>query len=225
MARRAGTRGALIPVYQFLLKWYTMFPCESDGAGQAFENKFTTVDEVEAYVPQIRVTGLETPLLACNLGLFDPEYIDWQGKYNDYDLYADSKKRLDKLGFKERDFSKLDGIVFSTCKVFPTEANPDPLHKIDDGDRGVGAMWVKIEKCTQLLVGDMNGLSDPKVKLTFDNMKWITATVQNDLDPTFGEDFRVPVWEFLEKGDPKGELVAFVSDEDDYLVSGSQCIS
>jgi hypothetical protein len=27
MARRAGTRGALIPVYQFLLKWYTMFPC------------------------------------------------------------------------------------------------------------------------------------------------------------------------------------------------------
>ena len=30
MARRAGTRGALIPVYQFLLKWYTMFPWSHD---------------------------------------------------------------------------------------------------------------------------------------------------------------------------------------------------
>jgi hypothetical protein len=210
----AGTFGAYFLLFESYCSVANLF-CginESDGAGQAFENKFTTVDEIEAYVPQIRVKGLETPLLACNLGLFDPEYIDWQGKYANYDLYADSKKMFGGL-----DDLSMEGRIFSTCKLYPTEANPDPLHKVDDGDHGAGAMWVTIDKCEGLLVGDINGLSDPKVKLTYEDMNWITVTVQNELDPDFDENFRVPVWEYLEKGDPKGGLIACVTDEDDYL--------
>jgi hypothetical protein len=190
---------------------------ESDGAGKANDNRYTTVDEVEAYVPQIRDDGLETPLLACNLGLFDPEYIDWQGKYANYDLYADSEKILQDLGFTG-DASLDINTIFSTCKVYPTEANPDPLHKIDDGDHGFGAMWVGVERCENLIVGDAFSMSsDPKVKVIFDGMKWKTITVQNSLEPVFGEDFRVPVMEVPVKGSADSELVLVVTDEDDYL--------
>jgi hypothetical protein len=119
------------------------------------------------------------------LSLFDPEYIDWQGKYADFDLCSDFKEILDEHGDTGQDGPNLDnGSIFSICKVYPTEANPDPLRKVDDGDHGVGAMWVTVQRCDNLLSGDShNGLSDPLVKLTFEDMKWITVTVQNELEP------------------------------------------
>jgi hypothetical protein len=52
------------------------------------------VDEIQAYVPQMRYKGLETPLIACDISVFDTEYIDWNGNYNEYDLFAEAKDDL-----------------------------------------------------------------------------------------------------------------------------------
>jgi hypothetical protein len=79
----------------------------------------------QAYVPQIRYDKLDTPLLACNLSHFDLEYIDWQGNYLDFDLRSDTKKEVAQWRMAD-----LDGKMFSICKVYPTQANPDPLHKV-----------------------------------------------------------------------------------------------
>jgi hypothetical protein len=155
-------------------------------------------------------------LLACNLGFFDHEYIDWQGNYENYDLHTDVTKELERTQ-KGREQRLLDGRLFSTCKVFPTKMNPDPLHKLDEGDRGVGAMRITVEQCSDLLSSDADGKSDPKVLVTYAEMTWRTATVQNDLCPIFNEDFRVPVWTIPTEGDPKSKIELKVSDEDDYL--------
>jgi hypothetical protein len=42
-----------------------------DSSGQSFDKKYSTIDEVQAFVPQIRYDKLGTPLLACNLSYFD----------------------------------------------------------------------------------------------------------------------------------------------------------
>jgi Ca2+-dependent lipid-binding protein len=103
--------------------------------------------------------------------------------------------------------------------------NPDPLNKVDDGDRGVGVMWITVDRCSDLLSADRDGLSDPQVKLSYEEMSWMTTTVQNDLSPVFDEDFRVPLWTLPSKGDPSKRVVLEVTDEDDYFgmkVSGLQ---
>jgi hypothetical protein len=97
------------------------------------------------------------------LGTKHQEYIDWQGNYLDYDLRGDTKKAL---GQERR--AALDGRLFSVCRVYPTEANPDPLHKVDDGDRGAGHMRVTVERCNDLLALDLDGKSDPKVKMAYE---------------------------------------------------------
>jgi hypothetical protein len=156
-------------------------------------------------------------LLACNLGNFDPEYIDWQGNYENYDLHTDTMKELSHVLPDKANSTSMDGYLFSTCKVYPTKMNPDPLNKVDDGDRGVGALWITIDHCSDLLASDANGKSDPSVKMSYEEMTWITATVQNDLSPVFDEDFRVPLWTLPRKGDASKQVVLEVSDEDDYF--------
>jgi hypothetical protein len=76
----------------------------------------------QAYVPQITYRGLETPLLACDISVFDHEYIDWTGKYADYDIFAEAKTELQEL-FPEK-VDRMSGALFSICKVYPTKVNP-----------------------------------------------------------------------------------------------------
>jgi hypothetical protein len=56
-----------------------------------------------------------------------------------------------------------------------------------------------------------------QVQLTYEDMSWLTATVQNNLFPIFNETFRVPLGTLPTKGDPTKQMVLQVMDEDDYL--------
>ena len=97
-------------------------------------------------------------MLACDISTFDREYIDWAGKYQDYDIFSDARKDLRKLHPSMVKIMK--GGLFSECCVFPTASNPNPLCKIDDGDTGDGVMWVKVISASNLIAADVNGKSD-----------------------------------------------------------------
>jgi hypothetical protein len=130
---------------------------------------------------QIRYKGLETPLLACDISTFDHEYIDWAGKYKDYDIFSDARKDLRKLHPSMIKIMK--GSLFSECRVFPTTSNPDPLNKLDDGDKGDGVMWVKVISASNLIAADSNGKSDPLSEFSFDEMTWSTTCIHESLNP------------------------------------------
>jgi hypothetical protein len=53
----------------------------TNSVGESQGIPYTTVDEIQAYVPFVENDMLEVPLLCCDLSLFDPEYIHFQGYY------------------------------------------------------------------------------------------------------------------------------------------------
>jgi Ca2+-dependent lipid-binding protein len=61
-------------------------------------------------------------------------------------------------------------------------------------------MWVQVERGVGLLAMDSNGKSDPRVEVGFDGMKWLTPVVFNELNPVWGDEFRVPVMKVPEEG-------------------------
>jgi hypothetical protein len=168
--------------------------------GEATDIKYTTVDEVQAYVPQIRYKGLGTPLLACDISLFDHEYIDWAGKYEEYDIFADARTDLKALhSHNPVMVASTTANLFSTCRIYPTEANPDPLNKQDSGDQGDGNLWVSVDSASGLMAADRNGLSDPYAVVNFDGMSWNTVVVHESLDPEWHEEFKLPIHDSKEK--------------------------
>jgi hypothetical protein len=56
-----------------------LFVGYTDSCGQDQGIPYTTVDEIQAYIPFVEHPMLETPLLCCDQSLFDAEYIHFQG--------------------------------------------------------------------------------------------------------------------------------------------------
>jgi hypothetical protein len=162
----------------------------------------------------VRYTGLETPLLACDISGFDHEYIDWNGRYEDYDLFAEASTDLDALDPSGGMTDTMRGVLFSQCKIYPTEANPDPLNKLDTGDAGDGVLWVEVVGATGLLAADLNGKSDPVTKVGFDGMCWCTSVCHESLDPEWEENFRVPIGKVPPRLNSEAQIAEHVKHEE-----------
>jgi hypothetical protein len=176
--------------------------------------KYTTLDEIQAFVPQIKFKGLSTNLIACDISLFDHEYIDWAGHFDEYNIFLDAKADLEELDPSK--VAEMSGTLFSICRIFPTAANPDPLKKLDAGDSGLGMMWVNVVSASGLISGDSNGTSDPFAKVFFGGMSWATSVVHKSLTPHWDEVFRVPISEIpgSASGNVAGKLEICVRDHD-----------
>jgi hypothetical protein len=155
--------------------------------GQAY----TTVDEVQGFIPCITHEMLETPLIACDKSRINDEYLHFQAEYDLYDIFTDAKELATK---HEKEF--IAGNIFSTCTYYPTVDNPDPTQKVDKGDDSYGQLWVFINQATGLAAEDINGKSDPCCLMTYVKGKWKTKTCKGTVDPTFGEEYLVPVSDF-----------------------------
>jgi hypothetical protein len=144
---------------------------------------YTTVDEIQAYVPFMPHELLETPLIACDRELFDDEYIHFQADYDLYDVYAETKIKLQNM---KKDHSRVRmSRIFSTCKAYPTRANPDPLNKIDAGDRGSGSLFVTLEGYRNIQTVHRK----LQARMTYMGARWKTSSrIQGH---SFGETFRV----------------------------------
>jgi hypothetical protein len=123
---------------------------------------YTMVDEVQAYIPMVYYHGMETPLLCCDVSGFDDEYLPFQGDHSGYSLYKEGMNDLTGKYGQERAEIMLTRNLCSTVTIYPTSANPNPLEKVDFGDRNIGWMWVLVERARELKAADWNGTSDPR---------------------------------------------------------------
>jgi hypothetical protein len=167
--------------------WSTkaLFVGYTDGVGQAQGNPYTTVDEIQAYIPFIGHSLLETPLLCCDQTLFDNEYVHFQGDPTLFDIYADADL------ITSTDLSKVDmSHLFSVCKFYPTIDNPDPTRKIDDGDHQLGKLWIIIEKVVGAKRGGLSGARHMGVKLKYRKGIFHTDNRKAD-DAEYNEEFLV----------------------------------
>jgi hypothetical protein len=174
--------------------------------------KYTMLDEVQAYVPQIKYTGLATNLLACDISHFDHEYIDWAGHFDEYSIFEDAKKDMEAL--EPNKVAGMSGTLFSICQIFPTLANPDPMKKVDSGDSGLGVMWVRLVSASGLIASDRGGASDPYAKISFEGMSWTTTVEHQTLDAEWDQEFSVPIASPPNAGAPEADLLIRVRDAD-----------
>jgi hypothetical protein len=160
-----------------------------DSVGDSQDIPYTTVIEIQGYVPAIEVPMLDTPLICCDRSGFDSEYIHFQVEYDNYDLYLEVKCELEKKGEEK----KLDNL-FSKCRFYPTVSNPDPLMKRSSGQTQLGTLWVYVDKAAGI-VGHkaLTGKSDPVIKMRYMKNEWKTKTCRNTVDPLFQETFAVQV--------------------------------
>ena len=159
---------------------------ESPGEDQG--RPYTTVDEVQGFIPFVMHELLETPLLACDRSEFNDEYIHFQAEYELYDLYLEVKLELEKAGTPE----KLAGL-FSECRYFPTTENPDPLEKDDAGDDGFGVFYVHIEEGRGVSLKDNGKPRGMCVVVTYEENKWTTKTCTKTAIPIFQDEFMVQI--------------------------------
>jgi hypothetical protein len=155
---------------------------------------YTMVDEVQAYIPLIHYGGMETPLVCCDVRAFDEEYLPFAGDHSAYSLHSEAIIDLtEKYAHEHRARDIVKANLFSTVTVFPTAANPDPMEKVDFGDRGYGWMWVHVERARDLKAADWNGSSDPRVDLEYDGAHWHTEVEMHTCNPEWQQQFKVPI--------------------------------
>jgi hypothetical protein len=131
---------------------------------------YTTVDEIQAYIPFVEHAMLETPLLCCDHTLFDHEYIHFQGDAHLYDLFSDVD-RVTRTDLSHVNMSAL----FSVCKFYPTADNPDATRKVDDGDNSFGTLWVTIQSCTGAKAHGLFGARKVGMKMQYAKGKYHTG--------------------------------------------------
>jgi hypothetical protein len=160
-----------------------------DSVGDSQDIPYSTVIEIQGYVPAIEVPMLDTPLICCDRSGFDSEYIHFQVEYDNYDLYLEVKSELEKKGQEK----KLEHL-FSKCRYYPTVSNPDPLMKRSSGQTQLGTLWVYVDHAAGI-VGHkaLTGKSDPVIKMRYMKSEWKTKTCKNTVDPLFQETFAVQV--------------------------------
>jgi hypothetical protein len=167
-----------------------MFFGYTSGVGDDQGVPYTTVDEIQAYIPFFQHQYLEMPLIACDRTKFDDEYIHFQGKYDIYDLFDTVVKK------HARAHEKVNmETLFSTCTFFPTVDNPDPLKKIDEGDSSLGKLWVYIEEATGIKHASRFDAHQLSVKCRFKQCVWCTDERPAN-DAQWDEEFLVLVTDF-----------------------------
>jgi len=67
----------------------SLFKGGYDSVGDDSGIAFNTVDNIQAYIPQLRHPGLTLPLLACDISLFDTGCISWTGDYAAQNVFDD----------------------------------------------------------------------------------------------------------------------------------------
>jgi hypothetical protein len=148
--------------------------------GESHGIAYTTVDEIQAYIPFIEHSMLQTPLLCCDHTLFDDEYIHFQGDAHLYDVFADLD-RVTRADLSHVNMSEL----FSVCKFYPTVDNPDATKKVDDGDNSVGKLWVTIKSCTGAKAHGFFGARNVGMKMQYAKGKYHTGirhpSIEHDL--------------------------------------------
>jgi hypothetical protein len=87
-------------------------------------------------------------------------------------MFAD----VDRVTRTDLSSRQLSGGLFSVCKFYPTESNPDPKKKIDDGDHTVGTLWVTIQACTGAKAHGIAGARKIGVKMEYAKGKYHTGT-------------------------------------------------
>eukprot|EP00612_Vaucheria_litorea_P004378 CAMPEP_0171462724 /NCGR_PEP_ID=MMETSP0945-20130129/6640_1 /TAXON_ID=109269 /ORGANISM="Vaucheria litorea, Strain CCMP2940" /LENGTH=804 /DNA_ID=CAMNT_0011989293 /DNA_START=60 /DNA_END=2474 /DNA_ORIENTATION=- len=79
--------------------------------GRAHNKKFSEVEEIQAYVPQVEMELLTHPLLATDIGKLKTEHVSWKGNYDHFNLC--SEEDLPDMTHEERVKS------FSPCVYYP----------------------------------------------------------------------------------------------------------
>jgi hypothetical protein len=92
-----------------------LFYGHTEDAGEDQGEAYTTVDEVQGFVPCVTHELLDTPLIACDISSINHEYLHFQADYSVYDVYKDAEQALKKAG-KTKNMDDL----FSTCTYYPT---------------------------------------------------------------------------------------------------------
>jgi hypothetical protein len=154
---------------------------------------YTTVDEIQGYIPYVSHELLETPLIACDRSIFHEEYLHFQAEYDLYDIFLQVKCEMFQSLGPEKAAERLQRL-FSACKYYPTKDNPDPLDKVDAGDAGYGVLWVSIDEAVELPAVDLiSGKSDPCIRMRYLQGNWQTKTCKKTLHPVFMEEFLVQI--------------------------------
>ena len=86
--------------------------------GEASDEKFEDIKEVDGYVPMVRVPGFSFPLLLCNIDEVDPEYVGWcdiKHGYKRHNLVEDVANMLKRADPKWKG-SNITDLMFSTVK-------------------------------------------------------------------------------------------------------------
>jgi hypothetical protein len=115
-------------------------------SGDATDIEFFDCDKMTAYIPQMVQPGTEStdPLIACDLGLFDPKFIAWKGNYQKSNVWLEAELAVGGVGVnwaeetihtwgerrdicttanettsEVRRINRLNRKLFSVCKQYP----------------------------------------------------------------------------------------------------------
>eukprot|EP00588_Corethron_pennatum_P003274 CAMPEP_0194286204 /NCGR_PEP_ID=MMETSP0169-20130528/32030_1 /TAXON_ID=218684 /ORGANISM="Corethron pennatum, Strain L29A3" /LENGTH=913 /DNA_ID=CAMNT_0039032569 /DNA_START=103 /DNA_END=2841 /DNA_ORIENTATION=+ len=77
-------KNSIVPAIESL--FYTTY--ESDGKDQGLDfSEVKHLQEVQAYIPQMRVQGFEYPLIACNINNIDEDLLGWNDRFKGFDAH------------------------------------------------------------------------------------------------------------------------------------------
>lgn len=82
---RSIARFAVVPVRSLLMWSYRRSFIQPSGIDQKID--YSNVDEISAYVPQIRIRAFPWPLLCCDVNEFPDTLIGWTDPHNNYDIH------------------------------------------------------------------------------------------------------------------------------------------
>ncbi len=88
---------------------------EPDGKDQLINfHQVKHLEEVQAYIPQLRENGFEYPLIACDITNIDHDLLGWKDHLNGFDRHDLTHDAMEILG-------STNNSIFSTVKYWPRE--------------------------------------------------------------------------------------------------------
>jgi len=99
--------------------------------GKAMKIQFDEVDNINGYIPQVKIPGFAFPFLICNIHDIDSELIGWKNPRKSYDYHnmifdVQSIMKIDTKEFTAKE-------VFSTGEDIEIVSSPNTTLKIDLG--------------------------------------------------------------------------------------------